>query len=119
MMGGLVASRLMLGAVTTLGYEATTRRDEAAENNEKMDKVKDNLSKEKQKTACLTERIAGMNRMQTATQCCMTFASILVGVAVDGYKSNNTPLYLTTGGIALVLLVGSWIWPRLKGTNNV
>lgn len=118
-MGGNVAATLMLGLVTTLGCEATASRDEATGKTDKIEKMKDDLSEERQKTARLAERISGMTRMQTATQYCMTMASILVGVAVDGYKSNNTPIFMIAGGIAIALLAGSWVWPRLKGRNDV
>ncbi|MCI1124298.1 hypothetical protein [Stenotrophomonas maltophilia] len=118
-MGGIVAAQLMLGLVTTLDHVATSSRDDAIGKNGKIDETKEALSEERQKTARLTERIAGMNRMQTATQLCMTLASILVGVAVDGYKSNNIPMFTTTAAVAFALLLGSWVWPRTKGKIDV
>jgi len=117
--GGGPFAAIISSAVNNLESELRFAREALQERSKTIDDLRDELSAERAKTSRLSQMVDSSLQTNALSQICMTIASILVGVAVDAFKSNNHGQAQLTGGLALALLVAGWVVPRLRGKSNV
>ena len=88
-----------------LESELCTARDVLKERDKAIDRLKHDLSDERDETSRLSQMVKFSRQTTTLNQLCMTVASILAGLAADVSKSINTELAKLIGVTALALLI--------------
>ncbi len=86
---------------------------------EELSTAKENLAASRSRTAILTERLGSTNKLDIIFQAINVFAAVLLGIAVDLYKSGSpSTTTLLLGGIGALLLLLPFIGMYLRHAKD-
>lgn len=117
-LGGEVPAQFVQGALISFQDQLRAAKQSTTRAQTANEKLSTDLSAVREDNARLRSELLGMKRSHAFSSLGMTGATILVGVAVDGYKSGSEKLAIVCLAIAVALIIGGWLIPNLKGSEK-
>ncbi|WP_159095340.1 MULTISPECIES: hypothetical protein [unclassified Stenotrophomonas maltophilia group] len=117
-LGGDVSAQFVQGALISFQDQLRAAKQSGARAQTANDKLSGELSEVREDNARLRSELRGMKSNHALSSLGMTGATILVGVAVDGYKNGSEKLAIVCVVIAAALIIGGWLIPNLKGKDK-
>ncbi|WP_117310253.1 hypothetical protein [Stenotrophomonas sp. G4] len=116
--GGEVPAQLVQGMLISFQDQLRAAKQAATRAQAANERLLEDLSSAREENARLRTEVHGMKSNHAFSSLVMTGATILVGVAVDGYKSGSERLAFICMAVAAVLIVGGWMIPNRKGKEK-
>jgi hypothetical protein len=111
-LGGEVAANLIAGSFSQLAHDLEITRADLRIRDEQLRKAQQDLGDANVTIATLRERVGAINRLQNLKQISIFAGTVLMGVAVDLYKSNLEKISYLLGLVGIILFLVAWFTKR-------
>lgn len=116
-MGGEVAAGLIAGSMTQLSYSYQETKNDLHSANDKLDKLREELSTCKTRAAVLEERVRAHSNTRHLKNISIATGTALIGIGIELYRNNFDKFSLIVGGLGVLLLFLGW-FSREGGTEK-
>lgn len=116
-MGGEVAAGLIAGTMTQLSYSYQETKNELHTANDKLDKIREDLSACKTRAAVLEERVLAHSRSRHLKNISIATGTALIGIGIQLFRNNFDKFSVMVGGLGVLLLFLGW-FSREGGTEK-
>jgi len=112
-LGGEIGARLLSASFAEISHNLTVTREDLRERDDQLRNTQNDLGNAKATIAVLRERVGAIGRVQHLKQLSVFAGTVLMGVAIDLYKSNIEKTSYLLGTVGLILLIAGSLDKRV------